>query len=130
MNTHCERVIGTVRREDLDHVLIMHEAHARQVLADYQDNYSRHRPHRSRDQRPPQAHEQPAAVNDCQHWATCGDAAKHPEVPTREELWRDSQGTRRGRSSPTRPTICCPCRNVISSGDVRPPPSAGALSAP
>ncbi|MFI6689753.1 integrase core domain-containing protein [Streptomyces sp. NPDC050485] len=64
MNAHCERVIGTVRREALDHVLIMNEAPARQVLSDYQDHYNRHRPHRSRDQRPPQAHEQPAAVND------------------------------------------------------------------
>ncbi|MFH9355791.1 integrase core domain-containing protein, partial [Kitasatospora sp. NPDC017646] len=45
MNAHCERVIGTVRREALDHVLIMNEAHARQVLADYQNHYNRHRPH-------------------------------------------------------------------------------------
>jgi transposase InsO family protein len=35
MNAHCERVIGTIRREVLDHVLIMNEAHARQVLAEY-----------------------------------------------------------------------------------------------
>ena len=28
MNAHCERVIGTIRREVLDHVLIMNEAHA------------------------------------------------------------------------------------------------------
>jgi hypothetical protein len=28
MNAHCERVIGTIRREALDHVLIMNEAHA------------------------------------------------------------------------------------------------------
>ncbi|WP_406514895.1 transposase [Streptomyces sp. NBC_00873] len=33
MNAHCERVIGSIRREALDHVLIMNEAHARQVLA-------------------------------------------------------------------------------------------------
>jgi transposase InsO family protein len=55
MNAHCERVIGTIRREALDHVLIMNEAHARRVLAEYQDRYNRHRPHGSRDQQPSEA---------------------------------------------------------------------------
>lgn len=64
MNAHCERVIGTIRREVLDHVLIMNEAHARSVLAEYQDHYNMHRPHRSRDQRPPNAQEQPRAIKD------------------------------------------------------------------
>jgi hypothetical protein len=40
MNAHCERVIGTVRREALDHVLLMNEAHACQVLADFEDHRS------------------------------------------------------------------------------------------
>ncbi len=31
-NAHCERMIGTFRREVLDHMLILGEAHARQVL--------------------------------------------------------------------------------------------------
>ncbi|AHH98646.1 integrase core domain-containing protein [Kutzneria albida] len=64
MNAHCERVIGTIRREVLDHVLIMNEAHAGRVLAAYQDHYNRHRPHRSREQRPPDAQEQPWGVHD------------------------------------------------------------------
>ena len=59
MNAHCERAIGTIRREALDHVLVMNEAHARRVLAEYQDHYNSHRPHRSRDQRPPEAPEAP-----------------------------------------------------------------------
>ncbi|MFD4569861.1 integrase [Streptomyces sp. NPDC058467] len=33
MNAHCERIIGGIRREVLDHVLILNEAHARQALA-------------------------------------------------------------------------------------------------
>ncbi|MFB7710157.1 integrase core domain-containing protein [Streptomyces sp. NPDC056105] len=37
--------------------------HARQILAEYQDHYNRHRPHRSRDQRPPEAQEQPAVLD-------------------------------------------------------------------
>ena len=64
MNAHCERVIGTIRREVLDHVLIMNEAHAGRVLAECQNHYNRHRPHRSRDQRPPDVQEQPCAVRD------------------------------------------------------------------
>ncbi|MFE5585636.1 integrase core domain-containing protein [Kitasatospora sp. NPDC056531] len=59
MNAHCERVIGSIRREALDHVLVMNEAHARQVLTAYQQHYNAHRPHRARNQLPPGAHEQP-----------------------------------------------------------------------
>ncbi|MCC8251548.1 integrase core domain-containing protein [Saccharothrix luteola] len=63
MNAHCERVIGTIRRELLDHILIMGEAHARQVLTTYEDHYNRHRPHQARDQLPPDARQHPAAVH-------------------------------------------------------------------
>ncbi|MEU5030618.1 integrase core domain-containing protein [Streptomyces milbemycinicus] len=64
MNAHCERIIGTIRREALDHVLIMNEAHARHVLAAYERHYNQHRPHQARNQLPPNAHEQPAAAHD------------------------------------------------------------------
>jgi transposase InsO family protein len=64
MNAHCERVIGTVRREALDHVLIMNASHATRVLAEFADHYNRHRPHRSRGQLPPEASQQtPPAIN-------------------------------------------------------------------
>jgi transposase InsO family protein len=64
MNAHCERIIGSIRREALDHILIMNEAHARQVLAAYEQHYNEHRPHQARNQLPPDAHEQPATVHD------------------------------------------------------------------
>lgn len=64
MNAHCERVIGTIHREALDHVLLMNEAHARQVLADFEQHYNAHRPHQARDQRPPHASGQPATIHD------------------------------------------------------------------
>ncbi|USX56328.1 integrase core domain-containing protein [Lentzea sp. HUAS12] len=64
MNAHCERIIGSIRREVLDHILIMGEAHARQVLAAYQVHYNEHRPHQSRDQLPPDAVEHAAVVHD------------------------------------------------------------------
>ncbi|WP_202970618.1 integrase core domain-containing protein [Saccharothrix sp. ALI-22-I] len=63
-NAHCERIIGTLRRELLDHVLILGEAHTRQVLNTYEDHYNRHRPHQTRDQRPPEAQQHPAAIHD------------------------------------------------------------------
>ncbi len=64
MNAHCERVIGTIRRELLDHILIMDERHTRQVLKTYEDHYNRYRPHKARDQLPPAARQHPAAVHD------------------------------------------------------------------
>ncbi|MFJ6675943.1 integrase core domain-containing protein [Actinosynnema sp. NPDC091369] len=45
MNAHCDRVIGTIRRDLLNHTLIMGENHARQALTTYQDHYIRHHPH-------------------------------------------------------------------------------------
>ncbi|WP_370656686.1 integrase core domain-containing protein [Streptomyces sp. NBS 14/10] len=63
MNAHCERVIGSIRREVLDHVLSLGEAHARQVLAVYQSHYNEHRPHQARTQPPPDAQNQPAATD-------------------------------------------------------------------
>lgn len=64
MNAHCEQVIGSIRREALDHVLIVNEAHARQVLAAYQRHYNEHRPRRARNQLPPATHEQTTVVDD------------------------------------------------------------------
>jgi transposase InsO family protein len=64
MNAHCERIIGTIRREVLDHILVTGEAHARHVLAAYEIHYNTHRPHQARDQLPPAAQEQPAATHD------------------------------------------------------------------
>jgi hypothetical protein len=64
MNAHCERAIDTIRREAPDHVPILGESHGRKVLTDHQDHYNGHRPHRSRQQLPPSATEQPAIVHD------------------------------------------------------------------
>ncbi|MCC8250199.1 transposase [Saccharothrix luteola] len=64
MNAHCERVIGTIRRELLDHILITGKAHARQVLKTYEHHYNRHRPHQARHQLPPEAQQHPAAIHD------------------------------------------------------------------
>ena len=46
MNATCERLVGTPRREVLDHVLILGEPHLRAVLTDYQAHFNTARPHR------------------------------------------------------------------------------------
>ena len=54
MNAICERLVGTLRRELLDRVLILSETHLRAVLTDYQAHYNMARPHQGIDQRAPQ----------------------------------------------------------------------------
>jgi transposase InsO family protein len=44
-NEHAERLIGSIRRECLDHVLIFGEAHPRQILKAYAAYYNRVRTH-------------------------------------------------------------------------------------
>jgi putative transposase len=47
------RLVGPLRRECLDHVLILGEWHLRRVLAELARHYNGHRPHQSLQQRPP-----------------------------------------------------------------------------
>jgi hypothetical protein len=61
-NSFAERYVGTLRRECLDHLLIYGEGHLRRVLAEYTRHYNEHRPHQSREQRPP-LHEPGQAVD-------------------------------------------------------------------
>lgn len=46
-NAICERVIGTLRRELFDRLLIVNEHHLRQVLTGYLQPYNTHRPQRA-----------------------------------------------------------------------------------
>src|SRR5438552_15169504 len=52
-NAICERMVGTLRRELLDRILIVNQAHLRRVLNEYLIHYNGHRPHRTLGQRPP-----------------------------------------------------------------------------
>ncbi len=46
-NPYAERVIGSIRRECLDHMVILGERHLKRVLASYADYYNRTRTHLS-----------------------------------------------------------------------------------
>ena len=66
MNAICERLVGTLRRELLDRVLVLSEAHVRAVLTDYQAHYNMARPHQGIAQRVPadESDAHPATVTD------------------------------------------------------------------
>ena len=53
LNAICERLVGTLRRELLDRLLILGEGHLRAVLAEYQVHYNTARPHQGIAQRVP-----------------------------------------------------------------------------
>jgi len=71
-NPYVERLIGSVRRECLDHVIVLGEAHLRRVLSAYFAYYQRSRTHLSLDRDAPNPGDvQPPAM---------GEVIELPEV--------------------------------------------------
>jgi putative transposase len=58
----CERLIGTLRREFLDRILILNQSHLRAVLAEYQEHYNSARSHQGLGQRVPDGDPDPGVT--------------------------------------------------------------------
>src|SRR5262249_3851317 len=61
-NPSAERVIGSIRRECLDHLIIIGEDQLRRILRDYFDYYHNSRPHQSLERNSPTPREIEAPV--------------------------------------------------------------------
>jgi putative transposase len=62
-NAICERFLGSVRRECLDHLLILHEKQLDRVLHAYVEYFNRARPHQGINQQIPERYGRPALSN-------------------------------------------------------------------
>ncbi len=71
-NAYCERLIGSIRRECLDHVVVLNERHLLRVLRSYASYYHTSRTHRALDDDSPDGR----AVEPPEH----GDVIAHPQV--------------------------------------------------
>jgi transposase InsO family protein len=60
-NGIAERLVGTLRRECLDRLIILNEPHLRAVLTEFAVYYNRERPHRTLDLQTPEASDRPRA---------------------------------------------------------------------
>jgi hypothetical protein len=80
MNSVCERLLGSVRREALDHVIILGERHMKRVLGEYSSRYlNMARPHQGLSQRIPVSTPR----------QTCDDASKVVAMPVLGGLHHD-----------------------------------------
>ena len=63
-NAYVERLIGSIRRECLDHMIVFGEEHLRRILGAYAAYYSQSRTHRSLNKEAPfhRAIERPGAI--------------------------------------------------------------------
>jgi transposase InsO family protein len=52
-NPYCERMIGSIRRDCLDHVIVLNERQLHRMLSDYFDYDHNARPHLSLDRNSP-----------------------------------------------------------------------------
>jgi transposase InsO family protein len=52
-NAHCERLVGTMKRECLDHFLILNQYHLKRIVTAFVGYYNQHRPHQGIKQRTP-----------------------------------------------------------------------------
>jgi len=78
MNATCERLLGTLRRELLDRMLMLSEAHLRAVLIEYQVHYNTARPHQGMAQRVPDCDRGPRFPASRQSTSMSSEYAENP----------------------------------------------------
>ena len=71
-NAFCERLIGTLRRECLDWIIPLSEAHLRSVIREWATHYNRGRPHTSLRSVPESAPGIPAELQPHRHRLPAG----------------------------------------------------------
>jgi len=54
-NSYCERLIGSLRRECLDHILILDRLQLDRIVQEYLDDYNHSRPHQGIGQQTPES---------------------------------------------------------------------------
>jgi putative transposase len=64
-NPYAERLIGSIRRECLDHVIVINERHLRRLLRSYLAYYNTTRPHQSLDNDSPRRREAQSVLSGC-----------------------------------------------------------------
>ena len=152
-NGFAERLIGSIRRECLDHVIVLGEAHLRRILKNYAAYYNGVRTHRSLQKDAPVSRpvQRSGAINFARHlWAgfiinTFGFSFRYTQAPTREihHAKADHDDSVAGPdrhfggdcadgwfAKSIRPTsIDEPGQAIAGGGTGRPPPTAGRSSA-
>jgi hypothetical protein len=136
-NAICERVVGTLRRECLDRMLILGRRHLETVLAEYVEHYNAHRPPLSR----PACTVSARLASGADRRRRPHQGAKnrpsgrpHPRVPDGRLTWSDGFSAPSGHLRPVEPAVVVhpwPSSPAGSTAASRPPgwslPAASSL---
>jgi hypothetical protein len=89
-NAICERMIGTLRRELLDRVLIVNQRHLHRVITVYLAHFNAARPHRSLEQlTPSQSETEPPEPIDL-----AGSRIRRKPIPNRTQIEANARSTK------------------------------------
>ena len=108
-------MIGTLRRELLDRVVIVNEHHLRRVLTEYLRHYNTARPHRALGQlAPAQAHARPPQINLAGHRIRGNKFSAGSRASTRSPP-NNPRMLQRGSRTPPRSLYSSPTRYRVRS---------------
>ena len=97
-NAICERFLGSVRCECLDHVLVLGEAHLRRLLQDYVRYFNTERPHQGLGHRMPAARKDPRPSR--RREGGCAPCRCWGDYTTRTGDWRKGSDAAARTSNP------------------------------